>query len=119
MEYDSRHATVYINGVFAMTQILRALFITIFLSLTLSACVYRINVQQGNIITDEAVAKIHTGMNTEDVKALFGEPLLNNVYHNNHMIYVYTMRQGHHPMARRNLNIYFVHDKVTGFSTTQ
>lgn len=117
MEYDSRHATVYINGVFAMTQILRVLFITIFLSFTLSACVYKINVQQGNVITDEAVAKIHTKMTTEDVKAVLGEPLLNNVYHDNRMIYVYTMRQGHHPMTHRNLNIYFVNDKVTGFST--
>ena len=100
-----------------MTQMFKAFFITIILSLTLSACVYKINVQQGNVITDEAISKLHVGMSLEDVQTLFGAPLLNNVYHDNRVVYVYTMRQGHHPMTRRNLNIYFVNDKVTRYTT--
>ena len=100
-----------------MAQMFKALFITLFLSLTLSACVYKMNVQQGNVITDEAVAKIHTGMSLEDVRALLGDPLLNNVYHDNRILYIYTMRQGHHVMTRRDLAIYFMNDKVTHYTT--
>lgn len=100
-----------------MTQIFRALFIALFLSLMLSACVYKINVQQGNLITDETINKIHAGMSVEDVTSLLGDPLLNNVYHDNRLIYVYTMKQGNHRMVRRNLTVYFVNDKVTGYTT--
>ena len=100
-----------------MTHIFKTVFISLLLSLTLSACVYKINVQQGNLITDAAVAKLHTGMSVDDVTALFGAPLLNNVYHDNKISYVYTMKQGNHKMKRRNLTIYFANGKVTGFTT--
>lgn len=101
-----------------MTQTLKALFLASIVSLSLTGCVYKIDVQQGNIITNSDIAKIHTGMSEAAVIQALGEPLLRNVYHNNEKYYVYTMKQGHKPMYRRNLTIYF--DKkgnVTRYTT--
>ena len=100
-----------------MTRIFKTAFFSLLLSLTLSACVYKINVQQGNLITDAAIAKLHAGMSMDDVTALFGTPLVNNVYHDNKITYVYTMKQGNHKMTRRDLTIYFVNNKLVSYKT--
>jgi outer membrane protein assembly factor BamE len=99
-----------------MTQTLKALFLASLVSLSLSGCVYKIDVQQGNIITNRDVAKIHRGMSAIAVEQILGEPLLRNIYKGNQMYYVYTMKQGHKKMHRRNLTIYFSHNKVTHFT---
>lgn len=99
-----------------MTQTLKALFLIISISIGLSGCVYKIDVQQGNIITDRDVAKIHRGMSALDVEGILGAPLLRNIYKGNQLYYVYTMKQGHKKMHRRNLTIYFKNGKVTHFT---
>lgn len=100
-----------------MTQTLKALFLAIFVSISLSGCIYKIDVQQGNIITDKDVQRIHSGMSTTAVQQILGEPLLRNVFKDNRLAYVYTMKQGHKPMHRRNLTIYFKNGKVTRYTT--
>jgi outer membrane protein assembly factor BamE len=101
-----------------MTQTLKALFLASFLGLSLTGCVYKIDVQQGNIITNKDVAKIHPGMTDVAVEQMLGAPLLRNVYRTNGKYYVYTMKQGHKPMYRRNLTIYFSkYGKVTRYTT--
>lgn len=100
-----------------MMQMVKAFFIILFSMLVLSACVYKINVQQGNVITDKAINQLQVGMSSDQVRALFGDPLLKDVYHGNSLTYVYTMKQGNHPMTRRQVTIYFVNDKVTRYTT--
>lgn len=101
-----------------MTQTLRVLFLTIFLSVSLSGCVYKIDVQQGNILTNKDIAKIHRGMSTTAVKKILGDPLLQNVYKDNQMTYVYTMKRGHRKMTRRNVTVHFSGSRVTSVSTS-
>ncbi len=99
-----------------MTQTLNALLLASFISLSLSGCVYKIDVQQGNIITNRDVAKLHPGMSAVAVEQILGDPLLRNIYKGNQMYYVYTMKQGRHEMHRRNLTIYFKNGRVTQFT---
>lgn len=101
-----------------MKQTLKALFLATFVSVSLSGCIYKIDVQQGNIITDKDVQRIQTGMSSTAVVQMLGEPLLRNVFKDNRLAYVYTMKQGRQPMHRRNLTIYFKDDKVTHYTTS-
>jgi outer membrane protein assembly factor BamE len=60
----------------------------------LTACsnfgVYRLDIQQGNLVTQEQVAKVKLGMSRLDVRNLLGTPLLQDVFNANRWDYVYT-----------------------------
>ena len=61
---------------------------------TLSACsnfgVYRLDVQQGNLVTQDQVAKVKPGMSRLDVRNLLGTPLLQDAFNGNRWDYIYT-----------------------------
>lgn len=60
----------------------------------LSACsnfgVYRLDVQQGNLVTQDQVAKVKSGMSRLEVRNLLGTPLLQDVFSGNRWDYIYT-----------------------------
>ena len=60
--------------------------------------VYKMTVQQGNIITEEMVDQLQLGMNKSQVRYLLGTPLLADMFHTNRWDYTYTIRRGHSPM---------------------
>jgi len=88
-----------------------------FFSLSLLAgCVYKVPVQQGNIITDKEVAKLHRGMSPNQVARVMGNPVLDNIYLSNKVIYVYTIQKGYRKRHERRLYVTFVNNKVTNIS---
>jgi len=63
------------------------------LSLLLSACsIYRIDVQQGNVLTPEAVDKLKIGMNRHTVKSILGVPTLNDPFRPDRWDYIYSLK---------------------------
>ncbi len=60
----------------------------------LSACsnfgVYRLDVQQGNLVTQEQVSKVRPGMSRLDVRNLLGTPLLQDAFSGSRWDYIYT-----------------------------
>ena len=86
-------------------------------SLSLSACIYRPDVQQGNVITDIDLKGLHVGMTKDEVRSLFGDPLLVDLYDYNRMIYVYTFKHAHGKMQETRLIIYLRSDRVSRFWT--
>ncbi len=60
----------------------------------LSACsgfgVYKIDIQQGNLITQEQLAKVKPGMNRVDVRNALGTPLLQDAFHANRWDYYFS-----------------------------
>lgn len=72
------------------------------LSLTLSGCegtrlppVFKINIQQGNIVTEDMLAKLEPGMTRTQVNYVLGSPVLQDPYHPERWNYVYTLKLGH------------------------
>jgi outer membrane protein assembly factor BamE len=62
---------------------------------------YRIDVMQGNVITQELAANVKPGMTREQVRDLLGSPLLTSAFHADRWDYVFTMRrQGVEPQRR-------------------
>jgi outer membrane protein assembly factor BamE len=65
-----------------LTAILAALF--------LGACVHKIDVQQGNYVTQDLVERLKPGMTKAEVKQLLGTPLLADPFHANRWDYYFS-----------------------------
>jgi outer membrane protein assembly factor BamE len=62
---------------------------------------YRMELVQGNVITQEQIERVRPGMNRRQVRDLLGTPLLTDVFHGNRWDYPFTIeRQGAEPQRR-------------------
>lgn len=74
--------------------------------------VYRMTVQQGNIITEEMVDELRPGMTKRQVRFLLGTPLLTDFFHSDRWDYTYTIRRRHEPMQIKRLTLFFEDDEL-------
>ena len=78
-----------------------------------AACVYRINIQQGNYLDQAAVNQIKPGMTRSQVRYLLGTPLVANVFDDSRWDYIYYLKKGHsRHVDERRVTVYFDGDKV-------
>ena len=55
---------------------------------------YKIDVQQGNVLTQDMVAQLKPGQTREQVRFILGTPLLADIFHQQRWDYVYSYRNG-------------------------
>jgi outer membrane protein assembly factor BamE len=55
---------------------------------------YRIDIQQGNVLTQEMVAQLKPGMTKDQVRFVLGTPVLMDMFHGNRWDYVYRYQKG-------------------------
>ena len=55
--------------------------------------VHRIDIQQGNLVTQEQLAKVKPGMSRLDVRTALGTPLLQDVFNGNRWDYYFSLDQ--------------------------
>ena len=85
----------------------------LFCALALSACVYRMDVQQGNLLDAEDVDQVAVGMTRSQVRFLLGTPMVSDTFDKDRWDYVYSLRRGHErKVTRRHLVVWFEGDKV-------
>ena len=72
--------------------------------------VYKMTVQQGNIVTEEMVDSLELGMTKRQVNFVLGTPLLVDFFHTDRWDYTYTIKRGHQPLEQRNLTLHFKDD---------
>jgi outer membrane protein assembly factor BamE len=84
----------------------------------LSACgfVYKIDVQQGNYVTEDSVAKLKSGMTKVEVRQLLGTPLLSDVFHADRWDYYFSNVKGGKAEDRKRFTIFFKDEKVASFT---
>lgn len=93
-------------------QSLRRLVGAMLLTLV-SACVYRVDVQQGNLLEDNDVDAVQVGMTRSQVRFLLGTPVVEDTFHRDRWDYIYYFRQGRKRVVDRNwLIVYFDGDRV-------
>lgn len=93
-----------------------ALFVLCLLSLT--ACIYHPDVQQGNQITNAQTQRLHKNMTEKEIYAVLGKPILANPYGDkNRIVYVYTFQHTHKSMITKRLFIELKHNRLTHFWT--
>src|SRR4051812_35285290 len=73
---------------------------------------YRIDIQQGNVVTQEMVAKLKAGMTRSQVRFVLGSPLVTDMFHGDRWDYVYLMQKQGRPDERRRLTVIFDGDKL-------
>jgi outer membrane protein assembly factor BamE len=84
-------------------------------SLVFAGCVYKIDIQQGNYVAEDLVAKLKTGMTKPEVRQLLGTPLLIDPFHSNRWDYYFSNVKGRKAENATRLSIFFENDKVVSF----
>lgn len=56
--------------------------------------VYRIDIEQGNIVTDDMLAKLKPGMNEAQVRYVMGSPQITDPFEPGRWVYAYRLRRG-------------------------
>ena len=75
---------------------------------------YRIDVQQGNVVTQETVSKLRPAMTRAQVKYVLGTPLMTDLFHPDRWDYYYKFDKAGNPRERRRLTLVFADDKLKG-----
>jgi outer membrane protein assembly factor BamE len=83
------------------------------LGLSTSACVYRINIQQGNFLDQAAVEQVKSGMTRSQVRYLLGTPMAADPFVKDRWDYIYYLKRGRtrHVDSRR-VTVFFEEEKV-------
>ena len=74
---------------------------------------YRIDIQQGNFVSQEMVAQLKAGMSKEQVRVVLGTPLLNDVFHADRWDYIYWREKPGAKREQRKLTVFFEDGKLT------
>ncbi|WP_233556415.1 outer membrane protein assembly factor BamE [Noviherbaspirillum sedimenti] len=73
---------------------------------------YRIDIQQGNFISQEQLAQLKTGMTADQVRFVLGTPLLNDIFHANRWDYVFRMQKGNGEVISSRIAVHFQDNRV-------
>jgi outer membrane protein assembly factor BamE len=73
---------------------------------------YRIDIQQGNFISQDMVGQLKPGMSKDQVKQLLGTPLLTDIFHADRWDYVYWRERPREKREQRKLTVYFEDGKL-------
>ena len=74
---------------------------------------YKIDIQQGNVITQEMVDQLRPGMTRNQVQYVMGTPLLDDIFNQDRWDYVYSMQPGGKPRTQKTVSIFFKNDRLS------
>lgn len=99
-------------------NILQALLLTT-LCLGLPACgfvgfpgVYKIDVEQGNLVTQDMIEELQPGMSRRQVRFIMGSPLVEDTFHPDRWDYPYMIRNGQTIIREAQVRIFFEGDRL-------
>ncbi len=73
---------------------------------------HRIDVQQGNVVTQDMLARLEHGMDRNKVRSIMGTSLVKDVFNQDRWDYVYTMKPGGEERMERRVTLYFEDDRL-------
>jgi len=82
------------------------------LAIAAAGCVYRIDVQQGNYVTQDLLDKLKPGMTKAEVKGVLGTPLLTDAFHANRWDYYFSNKPHRMPEERAQISVIFQDEKM-------
>jgi outer membrane protein assembly factor BamE len=75
---------------------------------------HRIDIQQGNVITQEMLGKLKPGMTPSQVRFILGTPLIVDPFRANRWDYVYHHEKGGKLVEHRRVTVVFENEKLKG-----
>ena len=98
---------------------MRVLLCAVGLTLMLGACtslpnlgVYKLDINQGNYVTQDQVERLKVGLTRAQVKSALGTPLVADAFHANRWDYTYEFRRQGKTLEHRQFTVYFVDEKL-------
>ena len=94
-------------------------------ALAISACaiprlqfpgVYKVDIQQGNIITQEMIDQLRPGMTKRQVIFVMGTPLVRDPFHQDRWDYIYSYQPGGGIRGQEGVTMFFENDLLTHFT---
>ena len=73
---------------------------------------YRIDIQQGNVVTQDMVSKLQPGMTRNQVRFVLGTPLVTDVFHSDRWDYIYRYEKAGKLVENRRIVAVFKDDKL-------
>jgi len=75
--------------------------------------VYKLDVNQGNYLSQDMVDKLKEGQTKQQVRLILGTPLITSVFRDNRWDYLYEYRQNGRLQTRRQFTVYFKDEALT------
>ncbi len=79
--------------------------------LALAGCsfpgVYKIDIQQGNVVTQDMIDQLRPGMTRKQVRFIMGNPLLIDTFHANRWDYLYSLQPGGGERQQERISLLF------------
>ncbi|MDD5404499.1 MAG: outer membrane protein assembly factor BamE [Sulfuricella sp.] len=72
--------------------------------------VYKIDIQQGNVVTQEMVSRLKPGMTRSQVRFALGTPLVSDVFHPDRWDYVYRFQKAGVLTEQHHITVVFEND---------
>ncbi len=76
--------------------------------------VYKIDVNQGNMIDQAMVDQLRPNMTKRQVLYIMGSPMLVDFFHQNRWDYIYSAKKGGEDSEQKAISIFFENDQVKG-----
>jgi outer membrane protein assembly factor BamE len=96
------------------------ILLLLFAFASLGACgfpgVYKINVEQGNIVNQEMADQLKPGMTRRQVRFILGTPLIEDTFNQNRWDYLYVKRNGMKVLSESRLTVEFEGDALVRVS---
>lgn len=74
--------------------------------------VHKIDVQQGNVITQDMVAQLRKGMDKKKVQFIMGTPIIKDTFNNKRWDYIYTFQHRGGSVEKRRVTLVFTDEKL-------
>ena len=68
---------------------------------------YKIDVQQGNVLTQDMVSQLRPGLTKDQVRFILGTPVLMDMFHGSRWDYVYRLQKGNGDIDMRKFSTFF------------
>jgi outer membrane protein assembly factor BamE len=82
----------------------------------MSGCVYKIDIQQGNIVTQEMLSKLELGMTKQKARFVLGTALLQDMFHQDRWDYFYSVQKHLETPQQRHITLVFEKDKLVAIN---
>jgi outer membrane protein assembly factor BamE len=99
------------------------IIMTCIASLSITACskyrlIHKIDVQQGNVITQDEVNLLEPGMSRRQVQFIMGSPMIADVFHQDRWDYIYLLEPGYGEQIEERITLFFENDELARITGT-
>lgn len=74
--------------------------------------VYRIDIPQGNIVTQEMLDQLEPGMTKRQVRFVMGTPLVQDTFEPDRWDYLHSLQQGRRERTQERVSLYFEDERL-------